>query len=196
MINNIIAALKQRCPSFGTAGPECRFAGAAEYAQLDPAVKLEMPAGYVIPMDDEPYEQESSNGYKQIVRDVFAVVVVLSNSTDERGQTSIEQVQAIRFEIFRALLAWKPDEFHDRIQYEGGQLMGVDRARLYYQFEFSADTQLDESDTWQQVMKDALPNFEQLGINLDAIDPYDPNLVTIGPDGRIEVSAEIDVPQT
>lgn len=189
-IDTIITALKARCPSFGS-GELCRISGAAEYAQIDESVKMSVPAAYVVPMDDEVDNQESTNGYRQVVRDVFAVIVVLSNTTNERGQTSIVAVEDIRTELFAALLGWRPDASHDRIEYEGGQLMGIDRARLFYQFEFAADMELREEDTYQHVFNNALPLLKQVGIELDAIDPFDPNLVTIGPDGRIEVSADI-----
>jgi hypothetical protein len=158
---------------------------------------MEFPSGYVIPMDDEPQDQESSNGYKQIIRDMFAVVVVFNNKADERGQQAVTNaVRLVRKELFRAILAWEPDEEHDRIQYEGGSLLEVNRAHLYYQFEFSAQTVIGEEDTWQAVFNAALPEFKSMSIKMDTIDPYDPNLVVIGPDGRIEVNAEVVIPQT
>ena len=195
-INTIVAALKERCPSFGPSVAMRRFAGSAEYAALSEAAKLELPSGYVIPMDDEAFDQESSNGYQQRIREVFAVVVVLDNKVDERGQTSIVTVESIKKEIWSALLGWAPDAEHDRIEYDGGQLMNVNRAHLYYQFEFTTDTTLGEEDTYQAVENAALPAFEQVGIQLDAIDPFDPNLAPIGPDGRIEVEVDVDVPQS
>ncbi len=190
----IIAALKARCPSFGTA-PNRRFAGAAEFAALSEAAKLDLPAGYVIPLDDESLDQQSQNGYRQTVRDMFGVVVVVSNTTDERGQTSINSIDALRTELFKALLGWQPTADYHAIEYRGGSLLHVDRARLYYQFEFSAAFEIGEEDTYQAIFNTALPAFEELGIQGDAIDPYDPNKVTIGPDGRIEVAADIELPQ-
>ena len=195
LIENVIQALKERCPSFGESIAARRFAGAAEYAQLSEAAKLNFPSAYVVPLDDETEQQESSNGYRQIVSDVFAVIVVLSNTTDERGQTSIMQVQAIRKELWAALLGWKPDTEHDRIEYDGGQLMSVDRARLYYQFEFKSAFQINESDTWQAVANAALPAFNTMHIDVDAIDPADANIATPGPDGVIEVSLDVAIPQ-
>lgn len=195
-INNIIAALKARCPSFGASAETRRFAGSAEFSALAESTKLDLPAGYVIPLNDEVYEQASSNGYKQEIKERFSVVVVISNTLDERGQTSILAIDGIRAELFRAVLGWSPDENHDRIEYEGGALLEMDRARIYYEFEFSSMTELNEEDTYQYVYNQALPMMEQVGIRLDAIDPFDPNLVTIGPDGRIEVNADIDIPQT
>lgn len=193
-LTTVISALKARCPSFGAA-PNRRFAGAAEFAALSEAAKLELPSGYVIPLDDEPSDQESQNGYRQAVRDVFGVVVVISNVPDERGQTSIGSIHVLRNELFKALLAWVPMADYGPIEYRGGTLLHVDRARLYYQFEFSTEFSVGEADTWQAIANGLLPAFRELGINLDAIDPYDPNLVVIGPDGRVEVAADIDLPQ-
>jgi len=184
-IDPIIAAIKARCPSF--AG---RVAGSAEYAALPEAAKMAMPAAYVIPMDDEAGEQESANGYKQAVREVFAVIAVLSNTTDERGKAAISTIHSLRTELFSALLAWAPDEEHDIIEYERGQLLHVDRARLYYQFEFRTETELREADTYQAVANDALPAFTEMGIDVDTIDPHDPNLGSSGPDGTIEVKVD------
>lgn len=194
-INNIIAALKARCPSFGSTVDERRFAGSAEFSALAESTKLDLPAGYVIPLNDEVYEQASSNGYKQEIKERFSVVVVISNTLDERGQASILAINGIRSELFSAILGWSPDDEHDRIEYEGGTLLEMDRSRIYYEFEFSSMTELNEEDTYQHIYNQALPIFESLEISLDAIDPYDPNLVTIGPDGRIEVKADIDLPQ-
>jgi len=195
-LTNIIEALKTRCPSFGAA-PNRRFSGAAEFAALEETQSMEFPSGYVVPLDDEPGDQTSSNGYKQEIRDMFAVIVVFNNKMDERGQHAITEARdLIRKELFRAILAWSPDEEHDRIQYEGGSLLSINRAHLYYQFEFSAVTVIEESDTWQAVFNAALPEFKTMGIKLDAIDPYDPNLVSIGPDDRIEVRAELVLSQS
>ncbi|MGY1490723.1 phage tail terminator protein [Methylobacillus pratensis] len=195
-LTNIIIALKERCPSFGEA-PNRRFAGAAEFAALQEEQSMDFPSGYVIPMDDEVLEQQSQNGYRQIIRDMFAVVVVFNNKQDGRGQHAVAQaVNRIRKELFRALLTWEPDEEHTRIEYEGGTVLHVNRAHLYYQFEFSAQTVILEEDTWQAVHNAALPAFLSMGIEMDCIDPYDPNLVSIGPDGRIEVHAELVIPQT
>lgn len=195
-LTNIIDALKVRCPSFGEA-PNRRFSGAAEFALLEETQSMEYPSGYVVPLDDEPGDQTSPNGYKQQIRDMFGVIVVFNNKLDERGHQAIAVARnVIRKELFRALLGWCPDEEHDRIQYEGGALLQVNRAHLYYQFEFSAATVLEESDTWQAVINAALPEFKSMGINVDAIDPYDPNLVSIGPDNRIEISAQVVLSQS
>lgn len=193
-ITAIIEALRTRT-SATFAG---RVAGAAEYKRLPEAVNLELPAAYVIPLDDNAEAQSSENGYSQIVRDGFAVIVAVSNTADERGQTGYTSVAAIRTALWAALLAWKPDAAHGPIQYEGGQLLDLDRARLYYQFEFSAATEIVEADTWQAIANASLGPFETLHIDVDMVDPFDPNRVAPGergPDGTIDAAATVPVPQ-
>lgn len=176
----IIAALKARCASFGG-----RVAGAAEYKRLPETANLDMPAAYVIPLDENPEQAQSQNGYRQVVRDSVAVVVVLANTADERGQGSITSVRAIRAELWAALLGWEPDADHGRIEYEGGQLLDLDRARLYYQFEFAAETEIVEADTWQGDSNAALPAFTDLGLTVNV--PGSPDTV--------EATAVFPVPQ-
>lgn len=176
-IASIITAIKARCPSFNN-----NVAGAAEYKRLSESANLTMPAAYVIPLDDDAGPQLSENSCRQIVRDSIAVVVVLSNAADERGQTPMSTVSAIRKELWKGLLAWKPDAEHSPIKYEGGNLLDLDRARLYYQFEFSAETELDESDTYQATSNAALPAMTTLAITVDE------------PLGTTEVTATITLP--
>lgn len=187
----IIAAIKARCASFSN-----RVAGAAEFASLPEKSVLPVPAAFVIPLDDEAQANKSDNGYLQDVRDVISVVVVIDNTPDERGQTAIYSIRTIRAELWKALLAWNPDAQHGRITYEGGHLLKMDRARLYYQFEFGADTELTVEDTYQGDALAALPVFNKMQIKVDAIDPHDPNLGATGPDGTIEATALINIPQT
>lgn len=193
-ITLIIEALKTRAAAtFGG-----RVAGAAEYKRLPENANLVMPAAYVVPLDDDAGEMTSENGYSQIVRDSFAVIVAVSNAPDERGQTSAISVAAMRAVLWSALLAWKPDGTHGPIQYEGGQLLDLDRARLYYQYEFSAATEITEADTWQATANAALGAFEDMNIQIDMVDPFDPNRVAAGergPDGTIDATVLVTVPQ-
>jgi hypothetical protein len=194
-LNLLIQALRQRCPSFSN-----RVAGAAEFKRLPENSTLPVPAAFVIPLDDEPEINRSQTGYRQIIRDVFAVVVVLSNVADERGQAAGTALHDIRAELFRALLGWNPEPEYDCIEYEGGQLLGMDRSRLFYQFEFGADFEIGSDDvgtpeTWQTLELAELGGFEEAKIDIDCIDPSDPNLQSPGPDGRIEASFVVDVPQ-
>lgn len=177
-ITLVIAAIKERCLSFGG-----RVSGAAEYKRLSDTANLDMPAAYVIPLDDVAGEQRSENAYRQQIKDAIAVVVVLSNTVDERGQTPLATVRTMRKELWKGLLTWKPDDEHGPISYEGGQLLDLDRARMYYQFEFSADMELDESDTYQATANAALPALTKVAVTVDK------------PAGTPEVTATINLAQ-
>lgn len=188
MIVEIVEALKTRCAVQFNG----RIAGAAEFQLLDENAKLALPAAYVMPLDDTAEVNESENGYSQTIRDAFAVVIVLDSTESNLAKSAVAQVQPIRNALFKALLSWQPDNEHGPIEYEGGQLLGVDRARLYYQFEFSAQTHISEADTYQAEANAALSAFEQAAINVDLIDPS----LTGEPNGVFEAAIVIDVPQT
>jgi len=178
----IITQLRTYCASFSS-----RVGGAAEWNVIPDVTALTFPCAYVVPLDDNPGEQRSKNGYRQEIRDGFAVIIRIANTADERGQAASDTVRTLRAEIWKALLGFQPSTAYGAIEYEGGNLLQINRAVLDYQLEFSASMELDESDTWLSVRDAALPDLEGITINVDAIDPFaDPNLEQPGPDGRIE----------
>lgn len=180
----VIERLRAGCPSF-----KGRVAGASEFKPLPETAKMAVPSAYVMPLDDDAGEQRSQTDYYQLVTDGFAVVVVIANTADERGQHAVDHVHDLRREIWRALLGWQPTPDYNPVTYEGGALVEMDRARLYYQFEFSASFEIGEEDTRQWDELEALPEFEgvcghgdQWGI--DYLDPgLGPNVVP--PEWRI-----------
>lgn len=196
----VIAQLRQRASVFAQ-----RVAGAARFEILPEAANLAVPAAYVLPLTEQPQEQFSQNGYQQTVREGFAVVVVLSNRSDERGQAAASNLDTMRTALFKALLGFQPSPAHDVIAFEGGQILHLDRQRLYYQFEFSVDYALSTEDTWIPDRNTALPDFKGVDLRLDAIDIFDPNTPLAdhpddpaaypggaGPEGRAEAGAAID----
>ncbi|MEM5371355.1 hypothetical protein V4C53_35720 [Paraburkholderia azotifigens] len=203
-LNAVIEHLRERMPIFAQ-----RVAGAAKFSILPEASNLMVPAAYVIPLDENPDQQASSNGYRQTVEDRFAVVVVLSNVSDERGQSAAMSVHDMRKLLFSALVGWEPGDDYYQVEYDGGSLLSIDRARLYYQFEFKSDYEIGYEDTWKWVRDNELPPLEGLNVRVDAIDPADPNHPkqdfpddpnayaggSPGPDGRAETGATIDLPQ-
>ena len=187
----IIAALRART----VATFASRIAGAAQFKTLPETAQLVVPCAYVIPMDDTPGESRSANVVRQPLTDSFSVVVAVSNVPDEKGQGGAASIHSIRAALWAALLGWQPTEDYEGVVYEGGSLLSLDRARLWYQFDFSADTEISPTDGYQQTALDSLPPFEGGTIRVDAIDPSDPNIVqTPAPDGRNESGATF--PQT
>ena len=189
-IETIIAALRARCATLGA-----NVAGAAEFKHLDEATNLPLPCAFVIPLDDSPQESRSQNDVLQPLTDSFAVIVAVSNAADEKGQGGTAGIHAMRAELWKALLGWQPAARYNGIAYEGGSLLKVDRARLWYQFEFGAQMEINAEDGWQGDALAALAHFDGATIRVDVISPQaDPNVQYPGPDGRIE--QQIVIPKT
>lgn len=178
----IIEQIRARCSVF--AG---KVAGSAEFKMLDERTALAVPFAFIVPLDDQPEQNQSNVGYRQKLTESFGVVVAVSNTLDEKGQSSVASMHGIRAALWAALIGWEVSDRHDAIVYEGGQLMGMDRARLWYQFDFSAVMEIETEDTWQAVDIASLPNYEGGTVKIDLLDPRDPNAPGApGPDGRIE----------
>lgn len=180
-LSNVIAAIRTRCPVF-----EGRVAGAAQFQALTESAKMRLPAAYVIPAEDTTAEQKSLTDYWQDVTEGFAVIVVLDNTRDERGQAAVyDAVHDIRAILWKCLLGWQPEPSGGPVCYAGAQMLNMDRARLYCQFDFTLRREITEQDTRQQEDLDALDEFKTISIDVDYIDPGS------GPDGIPEHHTEI-----
>ncbi|CNF16163.1 Uncharacterised protein [Yersinia rohdei] len=163
----VIAALRLRCPSF-----EERVSGAAEYKPIPDTSKMKLPSAWVIPLDDNVGEQKSKTDYWQDLTDGFAVIVVLDNTPDQRGQkAAFDAVDSIRAELFKALLGWEPESCYDPIQYDGGNLLDMNRAHLYYQYDFSATRDIRVEDTHQWDDLQQLEELERIMVDVDFMTP-------------------------
>ncbi|MEZ2293093.1 hypothetical protein [Variovorax sp. RCC_210] len=186
-LNLVIQQLRTFAPSFVG-----RFAGAAEFKKVSENTALPMPCGYVIPLEDNPGPPGALNAVRMDLTDSFAVVVCLDNSLDERGQQPATNLHFVRKELWKALLGWRPTLEYNGIHYEGGSLQQLDRAQLWYQFEFGAPMQIGPEDGWELSMLDALPKLNTVHTKVDVIDPIaDKNLHYPGPDGRIEFETHV-----
>ncbi|WP_038926706.1 phage tail terminator protein [Dickeya ananatis] len=184
-LSPIVATLRQKCPKF--AG---RVAGAAQLKALPDVAKMHLPAAYVVPSNDDAGENKSQTDYWQDVKEGFAVVVVLNNTADERGQAAVyDAVHDIRTELWTALLGLNPEpENGDVIQYVSGQVVAMDAARLYYQFDFVRNREISEEDTRQNADLGELPDLTSVSLDVDFINPGN------GPDGVIEHHTEFTPP--
>lgn len=181
----IISALRARCATFSN-----RVAGAAQFKLLPENAALSVPCAFVIPLDDSPKEPLALNSVRQMMNDSFAVIVAVSNLSDEKGQSGASNIHTLRAELWAALLGWNPSDDYSGITYEGGQLLSLDRARLWYQFEFAALMEIGPDDGYQEGELALLPHFDGGTISVDVIDPMaDPNVSYPGPDDRIEAKA-------
>lgn len=195
-ITPIVAHLREYCPSFQT-----RVAGGIDFEAVANSAQLLRPAAYVIATGDKAGENDLQNGIRQNIRDDFDVILVL-DTQDERGQEAVDLLHDLRAELWRALIGWKPGSDYDPIEYEGGELVLINRARSIYRYSFSSEFMLgrthvgDPPETWVELELDGLLPLEGIDLNYDFIDPLvDPNLADQGPDGRVEIQTREDLPQ-
>lgn len=192
-LNPLVAHLRQACPSF--AG---RVTGGIDWDAVVESAQLPLPAAYVIATADAAAPNRAQNMVIQDITDQFNVVIVLDTS-DERGQADNDLLHDMRAELWRALVGFIPSPEYSPIEYGKGALLHISRARVVYQFTFFSEFQLGRNssdqpaETWQELELDGLTDFTGADFNMDCIDPADRNLQHPGPDGRIEVKFSGDV---
>lgn len=122
--------------------------GAAELA-LAMEYSLTKEAAFVIQLAETATPNDYDSTINQKISERFAVVVALDNGTSDRdkmGLIAYDRLQGIRTELFGAILGWQMPGAEGLIEYSGGKVLGINRAWLWYQFEFSVDTRITDSD--------------------------------------------------
>jgi len=149
ILASFIAQLRANAPMFGG-----RVAGAAEYAAAlrDYTTSLALPAAYVLPLDQEVESGAPTwGGLQQLVHVGVGVAVELDAQTDRRGQAPAMDLDAVRDQLFGAVLNYQMDDCHVArgVYYTGAHGLNLDRGRLFYQFNFGVDWQITDADGWQ-----------------------------------------------
>lgn len=198
----VIQALRDRAALF--AG---RVSGAADFdAAFQASGGFTAPCAWVIPLDDT-VEEESKTSSLMVLNERFGVFVMLDSSADLVGQVASNAVKMARNAIWQAILGLAVDELSEPIGYEGGALVKLDRARLFYRFEFSSDVTYGAEIGRDYADLVALPDANEMRLRMDMKDPAaDPNAPPVtdpalggyaggypGPDGRIEHEINIDL---
>ncbi|WP_455927714.1 phage tail terminator protein [Pseudomonas capeferrum] len=158
----------------------------------------EAPAAVITPIADEAAANSSQNTTRQTLREHFGVVLVL-DLADGQQAMAMDQLHALRAEVWRALVGFRPERFYEPIQYEGGDWLlltetrGLYRLRFFAEFQLGRNLSTQPAETWPELELDALPSFTGVTVRVDAIDPADPNLQRPGPDGRLEMTFSAEV---
>lgn len=192
-ITPIVTQIREYCPSLAN-----RVAAGIDLDSLQANTPLATPAAYVVVIADLASRNTTQNAPRQTVRDRFEVTLVL-DTTD--AQQALDQLHVLRAGLWRALVGFKPERDYQPIEYDGGELVGINKTRVLYRLRFSSEFQLGRSrpgepaETWHERELDGLPSFTGVTVRVDAIDPADPNLKRPGPDGRLEMTFSGDVKQ-
>ena len=198
-VTPLVMHLRAHCPGFTNA-----VTGGIDWESIEKSSKLSGLAAYVVLTDERADPSEAQNVILQDVTEEFDVCVVFpQRAGDERGLAVGDQVDAVRKELCRALVGFKPEPEYDPVEYVGREMLLNSRDKAVYRFSFVTAFQLgrnrstDPAETWQEHELDGLPPLEGLNIDYDFIDPLnDKNLSNSGrPDGRVEFQTREDLPQ-
>ncbi|QBY46976.1 phage tail terminator protein [Arsenophonus nasoniae] len=154
----IIKALRDFCPTF-----ERRVYGLGQYANLPDIGRLDLPAAYVLPAEDEVGEQRSQNDYRQRLKENFYVAVVVENK-DYIGQPEFDEFHHVRSEVWKALLGWQPEPYYGGITYAGFEEANSTLEECHYLLKFSVETEISPEDTRQAIELSKLPPLNTIKI--------------------------------
>lgn len=168
IVAGFIASLRVNAPIFGG-----RVAGAAEYIRglRDYNTSLPMPAAYVLPLTQEAEPNRTYGGLMQIVHKTIGVAVEIDAQRDRRGQDPAMNLEVIETQIFASCLNLYLGECRmtQGAYFSGGRwLDGLDRARVFYQWEFVTDWQITDIDGVQP------PSIPLESIEVDIFGPHGP----------------------
>lgn len=127
---------------------ENRIAGAAELSMALQGT-LQKEVAFVLQLAEEAQTNKYDSGINQQITEKFGVIVALDNATsqkDKTGITAYDKLYKVRKELFSALLGWQIEEMEDLISYGGGKVLGINRAQLWYQFEFETSYRINDKD--------------------------------------------------
>ena len=146
ILETFISQLRANAPIFGG-----RVAGAAEFnAGLENYnTSMAMPAAYVIPLgqDAEPNKQYAGGLY-QVVHKGIGIAVELTAQPDRRGQAPITLFETIEAQINASVLNLYIGNCRmaQGAYLTGARYLNLDRARLWYQWEFAIDWVITDLD--------------------------------------------------
>jgi hypothetical protein len=131
-----------------------RVAGAAEfYAGLkNYNTSMPLPAAYVLPLGQDADSNILMNGLVQIVHKSIGVAVEFDATPDRRGQAPVMLFDVIETQIFASVLnlfiidANGCPRMTRGSYFQGARYLDLDRARLFYQWEFGLDWQISDAD--------------------------------------------------
>lgn len=108
-------------------------AGAMELAAALKAPSVATPAAFVVPMSDQPRDDEAFTGcVLQRVTSTVSVVLVLDSKRDATGAAAGDALQQLRHKVRQALLGWTPDGAEAPFTAGPGALIDFDNGRLWW----------------------------------------------------------------
>ena len=156
-----------------------RIAGAAELAfAIENTLTDE--CAFVVPLSDICPANNYDSGINQKLVERFGVIVAIKNDsirTDKTGITAFDVLHTVRGQIWSAILNYHISGAESNIYYVGGNLLKIDRAWMWYQFEFEYTSRITDSDGVAESDTDELEEiYTQLEMTPSVNIPYDDDL--------------------
>lgn len=149
-LSTIILALRAGETYFGS-----RIGGALDFARVQSNTLIDEVA-FVIPLGEEAVDNDSDSGMNQTIKERFAVVCVIKNDTsaaEKAGILAYDTLASIRSGLFRVLI--NLDLGYSRtIEYSGARLLDMDRAWMWYQYEFKYESRLTSNDAGEGIIEE------------------------------------------
>lgn len=137
----IIPRIRERCAIF-----EGRVVGSGGYEQFRAEEQVSMsrnfklPHAFVLPLHDHTEGEIQLSDLRQILPARFAVLVVVSNMSDEPGKAAADALMDARDQLHAALIGFQPSEDLSPILYAGmPDAPDFNRAMATAQFDFSSE---------------------------------------------------------
>jgi hypothetical protein len=130
------------------------FIGGA--AELDMALNgtLTGEQAFVVPIEETAVANDYDTTINQSITERFAVVTAFENDNSDADKTGLgayDRTHEVRSEIFKAILGWQIVGAESLIYYAGGQMLNIDSAYMWYQFDFEFKTRLCNFDHFSDV---------------------------------------------
>lgn len=143
-LTEVVLRIRERCPVFGPEGKR-RVGGTVEFSEAfaDETADLPVPHCFVIPLDEVDINGLMLNTTGvQDIRDFFATIVAVDNSKNRGGAAGIASLEPFdvlklaREQLRDAFAGWRPVQNFNPVQFSRGGTLGMDKVRLWHQFEW------------------------------------------------------------
>jgi len=145
IIAAFIEQIRANAPIFGG-----RVAGAAEFVAglKNYNTSMALPAAYVLPLGQEADPNEGWGNLQQIVHKTIGIAVEFDAQQDRRGQAPVMAFDLVETQLYRSVLNLRIGDCRMArgTYFSGARYLDLDRARLFYQWEFAVDWQISELD--------------------------------------------------
>jgi hypothetical protein len=151
-----------------------------------------LPAAYVVPLDQDSDGNQVMVGLVQVVTKRIGVIVEFDASADRRGQEPAMSYDDMEAALFAAVLNWLPEDCrtlnNQGYWFNGGRFLDLDRARLFYQWEFALNWQITDDDGWHE------PSVPLTSIEVDIFQVPPQDMTTDTPPAIVVIDTADDTP--